>query len=163
LPHPHFTGKKQVNQDVAEMQRRARLLLANIKEDGHQIVVPTIVVGEWLTGIDRAKHGSFVEALKASFVLAPFDEPAAAKAAQLWQDAADVPKEEKPSRALLKADAMIIATAYSAGARLFYSHELKVRKLATLVGMEGRDLPTAGKNLFAEHIPPPPRAKKKPD
>jgi predicted nucleic acid-binding protein len=163
MPEPHFKGKKQINQDVAEMQRRALLLLSTLQEEDADVVVPTITASEWLAGIDPVKHGTFLAKLDSFFTLAPFDPPSAALAAKLFQKVYELPKAEKPTRVCLKADVMIIASAKISGAAKFYSHDEKVRKIAVLAGMAGIDLPTNGNNLFAE-IPadkPPKKSDKK--
>ena len=162
LPVPHFKGKKSASQDVAEMQRRSRLLLGMLEEGKNNVLVPTITVAEWLTGIDPKKHGSFIASLHESFRIVPFDIPAAAFAAQLWQQARELPKDDKPQRVCMKADVMIVASAKMGGATHFYSHEAKVRRLVELAGMTPHDLPTRGSNLFSE-LPAENMSKKKPE
>ena len=53
-------------------------------------------------------------------------------------------------RATLKADVMIVATAKIAGAAAFYSHETKVRRLADMAVIVGKDLPTHSEDLFID-------------
>jgi len=160
LPEPHIKGKKPPStQDVAEMQRRAKFLLETLAEENADVVVPTITVSEWLTGIDPSKQGTFISELQESFTLAAFNPKAAAIAAKLFQDVQNLPAEDKPQRKCMKADMMIVATAKAADAVRFFSHEPRVRKYVELVGMEAKDLPKTGTNLFSGVPNPDPKKK----
>lgn len=161
LPHPRRKGARPTVQDIDEMQRRSLILLHELRESNSTIVVPTITASELLAGIEPVHHGRFLAELQDQFMLAPFDLPASSLAASLFQFAAELPKEEKPTRMVLKADVMIVASAKTAGATQFYSHEPRVRKIVERAGMEPKDLPTQGSSLFTEEemkLPP----KKKP-
>jgi predicted nucleic acid-binding protein len=161
MPQPQEKGTAP-KPYVVEMQRRAKLLLRELAAAEDDIVAPTITASEWLCGIKPTKHGSFLAALQESFILAPFDLPAVALAARLFQEVRQLPKSEQSERPRLKADVMIVATAKVAGARRFYSHDEGIRKYAKMAGMEPKDLPVTGSDLFAE-IPdhPPPKKPKK--
>ena len=150
LQKPHHKGKKATNQDVADMRRRAKLLLRTLAEAKETVVVPAIVVSEVLLGIRPAEHGEFIAALQEHFFMPPFDVRAASLAAQLWLETRELPKEQQPARTTLKADVLIVATAKVAGAEVFYSHDGNFRKLAGRAGMRGEDLPTHSENLFID-------------
>jgi predicted nucleic acid-binding protein len=80
------------------------------------------------------------------FVCPSFDLPAAAIAADLWSRHKQLPSDLKyDSRHVLRADAMIVATAKAAGATDFYSCDKKCRALADFV-MAAHDLPTRDEN-----------------
>ena len=116
-----------------------------------------------LRGIEPSHHGTFLAELNDQFHLAVFDLRAAALAAMLFQQSESLPKEAGVARACIKADILIVASAKVAGATQFYSHEPRVRKLAVLAGMEGKNLPTQGSNLWTEldmKLPPKPTKKK---
>jgi hypothetical protein len=101
--------------------------------------------------------------LKSQFHLPVFDLPTAAYAANLFQQVHQVPKTADVTRACVKADVMIVATAKIAGAREFYSHEPRVRHYAELAGMIAKDLPAQAKNLWTEEemkLPPSPKKPK---
>jgi hypothetical protein len=136
-------------QDVAKLIERAGILFQNLKDQKEQIIVPTIVVAELLCPIDPKDHGDFVSEIQKRFFCPPFDLAACALSAKLWQfhkELAD--KEKHTSRPALKADVMIIATAKTAGASTFYSHEARCRKLAEHAGMKASDLPTHRENFL---------------
>ena len=71
-------------------------------------------------------------------------------AAKLWLDHRGLPKGEQIERVVLKVDIMIVATAKAAGAKTFFSHEPKVRRLVESAGMQARDLPTHSEDLFID-------------
>jgi hypothetical protein len=147
------------------MQQRSRILLHELQRDGEAIIVPHVTVSEWLRGVDPAQHGAFLAELDEQFELAPFDMPSAALAAKIHIDAeADPPPKdetETATRACVKADVMIVATAKMAGVTTFFSHEARVRHYAKLAGMEAKDLPKNGSHLFTkEEMDLPPTKKK---
>lgn len=105
------------------------------------IVLPTVAVSEILVPVPTSQKGALVAALSKKFVCPPFDLPAAAIAAELWSQHKSLPKDlQYGSRHVLRADAMIVASAKAAGATEFFSHDRKCRALADLV-MTARDLP----------------------
>ena len=133
-----------------ELETRAQILLRQLEEDKAEIVVPTIVVAELLTPIKVAKHGDFIAELRRRFICPPFDLQSASLAADLWQRHRELPRKDQLARNVLKADVLIIATACVAGAKLFYTHERKCRRLAQLAKLETFDLPTHHENLFID-------------
>jgi predicted nucleic acid-binding protein len=139
---------------VADMQRRASILLSELEEDEATIIVPNIVVAELLLAVPSADHGKFVAELQNRFFMPTFDLRATVVAASLWQAHRKLPPGEQIERTTLKSDVMIIATAKVAGATKFYSNDDKARKLANLARLDGVDLPLRSRDLF----PPSPPA-----
>ena len=133
-----------------ELRQRARILIRQLTDDKATVIVPTVVVAELLVPIAPEKHGGFIHELRQRFVCPPLDLQAAAFAASLWREHRKLSPKEQIKRTTLKADVLIVATAYLAGARVFYSHDAKCRRLATLAKMEGRDLPTHHENMFVD-------------
>lgn len=142
--------KRSSTDDDLALQQRAWMLLEMLHDEQRQVVVPTIAVAELLTGIPHAQHGQFVAELQQRFFMPPFDVRAASVAAKLWQDHRGLPKSDQLARSVLKADAMIVATAKVAGATDFYSHERKARRLAELAGLNAKDLPVHTGNFLHE-------------
>ncbi|HVA48043.1 MAG TPA: PIN domain-containing protein [Pirellulales bacterium] len=141
---------KSATDDDLALQQRAWMLLEMLHDEKRQIVVPTVAVAELLAGIPHAQHGQFVAEMQQRFFMPPFDIRAASVSAKLWQDHRGLPKADQLSRSVLKADALIIATAKVAGATDFYSHERKARRLAELAGLSGKDLPVHTGNFLHE-------------
>lgn len=142
------TGPAPAGQDVPEMRRRAEILIEELSDQGERIVVPTVMVAELLAKIEPRKYGDFIATLQERFFCPPLDLRASALAAELWQRHRSLPLDQQLPRIILKADVLIVATARVAGARIFYSHEPKCRKVAELAGMESRDLPVNPGNIF---------------
>lgn len=139
-----------VRKDGTEEQRnRARYLFQKLEEeDDAQIVVPAIVVAEYLVPVAEANRARVASALSERFRIVPFDVRSAALASRLFETF-------KPSRAtgtpgardLLKADTMIVASAKTAGAQVFYTDDEDCREMASTV-LAARPLPNIPSSLF---------------
>jgi predicted nucleic acid-binding protein len=129
--------------------KRARYLFNELEQDDAQIVVPSVVVAEYIAAIaDQPERDQTVAEMSVRFILAPFDQRDALLAAQLWRDGKS--KRElgsKGSRVCLRADVMIVATAVGHGAREFYTNDTDCLKMAKKV-IDARPLPEMGANLF---------------
>jgi PIN domain len=102
-----------------------------------RVIVPSIVAAELLYDLPPERHESFLAALSRNFIVAPFDMKAASAFSKLWRErrtdgTVKALQNDAPvrTRTELKADAMIIATVISRGAREFYSHDDGVVKIA---------------------------------
>lgn len=139
---PRKPGKS--SKELEELRVRAKLLLHMHRED--IIVLPTIAVSEVLVPVPASQRGVLVTQLSSRFVCPAFDLAAAAIAADLWSRHKKLPGDlQYKSRHVLRADAMIVAGAKSAGATEFYSHDKRCRALADIV-MRGCDLPKSDPN-----------------
>jgi predicted nucleic acid-binding protein len=135
--------------EQAEYQRRGNVLLRDLEEQEAELIVPSIVIGEYLCGINPKLHSRVIAEFNDRFYAIPsFDLAASAKAAELWIAHRKLPKEDQLIRNHLKVDVMIIACAKVARATRYYSHEPKCRTIAKLAGMTPRDLPTHSENLL---------------
>ncbi len=128
---------------------RARDLFTELDESDAQVLVPSVVVAEFLAGVPRAHHVSLLDVLNRRFEIPPFDVRTAAVAAELWRDAAsrnphlkNLVKEAFPGteKAKIKADMMILATALVRKADVLYTHDGPLRRVAE-ERIEVRDLP----------------------
>lgn len=124
-----------------DLQTHAKILLHKLRND--TIVLPTIAVSELLVPVPPAQQGLLIASLSKRFFCPNFDMPAASIASQLWASHKKIDTQlQYKSRHVLRSDAMIIASAKSAGATDFYSHDKKCRALAKCV-MKAFDLPTS--------------------
>ncbi|MCL2646048.1 MAG: PIN domain-containing protein [Phycisphaerales bacterium] len=139
--------KDNPTEENADFHRRAELLMKQLTRDKAIVVLPTIVIGEYLCKVPKSSHGQIVAKLQERFRIVPFDVRASSMAADLWQKRQNLPH----SRRLLKADMLVIASAEAAGAERFYSADAECRAVAELV-MEAYDLPTFNEKLFDDDV-----------
>jgi predicted nucleic acid-binding protein len=143
--HPKKTDETKIEESI----RRSKYLLRELSDPEIHVVVPMICVAEVIAPLPDAKRGEFIAELQERFVLQPFDTRAAAIAAKLRELSASAGKDTQYGRLVLKADTLIVASAKSAGATVFYTNDVNCRKLANII-MEGKDLPTIAPDLFID-------------
>lgn len=125
------------------MGGRGAFLFTELNEDKAQIVLPAIVVAEYLGPIPPEQQSEVTAAISERFIVVPFDLRSAAISARLFEEGkAQLPPGKPGARRQLKADAMIIATAVAHGAREFYSEDEACLRLAGTV-VEAKRLPNA--------------------
>ena len=131
--------------------KHAKYLFQGLNKQKAQIIVPSIVVAEFVTPLATTKQREeMIIRLQKRFLLAPFDANDAAIAAELWNDGKKS-REMKQSgaRVRLKADAMIVATAYGHGAQVFYTDDDDCFNMAQKI-MRARKLPTISTYLWPD-------------
>ena len=127
---------------------RTKLLFEKIDPEKDTVIVPLIVVSEILVPVPATQRLSVVSKLQEMFELYPFDLPAATIAADLVARHGTLSSTQQYNeRQVLRADAMIIASAKAARAEKFYCHDKKCRALASLI-MEACDLPTGDETMI---------------
>jgi predicted nucleic acid-binding protein len=111
---------------------RAKAFLDELDAEQAEILVPAVVVSEFLAGVAKEQHTELLNVLNRRFQIPPFDARAAAVAAGLWRDAAERNpdlreqiREAFPgtTRVKIKADIQILATAISRKAEVLYTHD----------------------------------------
>ena len=108
--------------EIMDLQKRSKVLLENLRIAGHELCVPTVAIAEYLCGIDTKKHMEVLLEFEQWFKYRPvFDIRASAKASEIWRGHRKLPKAEQLGRRLLKLDVMVVASAFVAGANIFYS------------------------------------------
>ena len=137
-----------------EMIPRCQAFLEELDAIDAEILVPSVVVAEFLAGAPKEQHTELLDVLHRRFELPPFDVRMAAVAAQLWREGAEqnphlreqvrqlFPGTEKSK---IKADMMILSTALVRRADVLYTHDGPLRTVAQN-RLEVRELP-----------PPPPK------
>jgi hypothetical protein len=137
---PSKIAKRCVSFD--DLRDRSKLLLHRAATKKNAILLPTVAISELLVPVPRGQQGALIALLQRMFVCPPFSLPAASIAADLLARHKGLPRNQQyDQRHIVRADAMIIASAQAAGATDFYSHDKKCRTLAGLV-MTAHDLPT---------------------
>ena len=138
-----------------EMKRRARILLVDLSKRQDTIVVSAITVAELLVKIPKQDHGKFIATLQDYFYCPSYELPTCSHAADINSRYLDSIRQSGGAavhggRDLIKADTLIVASALSAGAEVFYSHDDRCRKIATMAGIVAKDLPSHSENLYEE-------------
>ncbi len=131
--------------DITDLRARAKLLIYKAADREDTIILPTVAISELLVPVVPARRGALARELEKVFQCPPFDIPAATIAADLWAEFKKVRQAQDSTgqRNVLRADAMIVASARAANATHFYSHDTQCRTLAELAGMIALDLPVA--------------------
>ena len=138
-------------QGDSERVKRARYLFKQLSSEDAQIIVPSVVIAEFVTPCSsRREREEVVAKMRERFLIAPFDAKDAILAADLWTRGKK--KREmgrRGSRVSLRADALIVATAHNHGAHAFFTEDKNCFKMAELV-MEARPLPKIAPDLFTD-------------
>nr|VFK66974.1 MAG: Predicted nucleic acid-binding protein, contains PIN domain [Candidatus Kentron sp. UNK]VFK72472.1 MAG: Predicted nucleic acid-binding protein, contains PIN domain [Candidatus Kentron sp. UNK] len=120
-----------------EMVPRTKAFFEDCVKTKSSIMVPSVVVGEFLMGIEPDNHAATIKRLQDSFILQPYDSLAAAVFAKLWQRRKESgllgrirTESLRATRSELKADCMIIATAIARKVDIIYSHDVGLKKFA---------------------------------
>ena len=149
--------KKEAVHGQEDMISRATALIDRLEMSGKRLLIPTIVMGEFLIKIPPDALQATIDHLNSSFMIAPYDALAAihyARLQRLWDSTGARSGEpfEGKTRHELKADRMIVATAVAAGAQRIYSHDKALRAFAEGY-IEVFDIPvTIEQGDFFNHI-----------
>ena len=132
-----------------ERIKHAGILFDELEEDEATVVLPAIVVAEYITPLRTQKERERTSAALAKrFQVEVFDIRDAVLAAKLWNDGKTRREKAKPNvRTCLRDDTLIIATAVNRGAKVFYTEDDDCFDMAKRAGMNAKKLPTIG-NLF---------------
>lgn len=149
-------------QGTSEQLERAKWLFEELEAERAQVLLPTIVISEYLVPVDKRHHAAIIEAINGRFLVKPFDVECASLAAELFKiGKAKRPQNVPMGREVLRSDTLIIATAKVHKAKVFYSDDADCRALANEV-MEARPLPINSPSLFAGESGPKTRSRPKP-
>ena len=122
--------------------RRAHLLVAELERDKAVIIIPSVVVTEYLKEIAQDDRDRAANEIASWFKVEAFDLEDTVLASKLWDDGeAHRRREEEGYRNKMKADAMIIAVAINRGAGEFFSEDGDSRKMATRWGLQADSIP----------------------
>lgn len=128
--------------------RHAGYLFAELDRDHAQIILPSIVVAEFLVPISDDARPAVVASLRERFLIEPFDTKDTIMAARLWNyGKANRAMGAPGARVILRADTLIIATAAGHGATEFYTDDEDCFAMASQV-MTAKHLPTIAPDLF---------------
>lgn len=134
---------------------KAEYLIKKCAEEKNRLIIPSVVMAELLCPIPLKSHDKYFGIMGKTFRIIPFDDLAAKYFAEIWQknkDSRTTARKNGISRAEIKVDYMIVATAAAHGAFCIYSNDphlnvfsegyVEVRKLP--------DVPPEQLSLFEE-------------
>ena len=142
--------KEQSEPSQEEMILKSKRFLKNLEENGIQIMIPSPAYAELLMVIPPDLHPLFGNLISKSFMITPFDAQSASVFAEIWQSKSNVIEELKRhphnTRAMLKADCMIVSIAVARNAMCIYSEDEGVKKFAEGF-IEARSIPAIPEQL----------------
>ena len=131
--HPLIWGiKEQCTDGQEDMIPLTKKFIESIDNDT-AVLIPAIVVAEFLLPIPQDLHAMVINLFNRNFIIAPFDALCASKFSLIWNtnknDAQELLKNGA-TRAELKADSLIVATAVARKAECIYSYDRWIRTIA---------------------------------
>ena len=120
--------KEEADNGQDEMISRTKALLQNLEEDDKKILIPSIVIGEFLIRTPEAAYQTIINLIQTNYMVAEYDIMAANHFAKIWNAkknsaAVESIKESGATRKELIADRMIVATAIANKVECIYSHD----------------------------------------
>lgn len=132
--------KRQAIPDQQHMIERTRTFLQKLQDEGVTVVIPTVVLAEFLNHIPTEHHPNIIQQLSKSFVLAPFDAKTASLFSDIWKKKHGNGAIPTKPREGLKVDTQIVAVALANQASVIYSEDKDIRNFANGL-IEVRDIP----------------------
>ena len=126
--------KEQAKEGQEDKISLAKRFITKLSDDDN-VLIPSIVMAEFLIPIPPDQHAMVINLFNKNFIIAPFDAHAASKFALIWQtnkppDTAKQLIKDYATRAELRADSMIVATAVARKAECIYSYDRWVKTFA---------------------------------
>lgn len=137
--------KKQSSPSQVDMIPRAEYLFDWLDTNGHEILIPTIVLAEVLAPEPLEKQAVITDIISKKYRLQDFDIRAAYHYGQLLmnriEEAKINAKEFNIDNQKMKVDYLIVASAMAAGASCIYSTDSHLKSFGNRV-IDIKDLPT---------------------
>lgn len=132
---------------------KAKYLINKCEKDGIKIMVPSVVVAEVLCALEPGLHNAVSELMHRRFIVPPFDTKAALHFAKMWRNKKQLKDDSEMSisRAEMKADFMITATAFARGANCIYSEDAGLKNFAQDY-IDVRSLPNVERQMSIEDV-----------
>ena len=122
--------KREATPGQEPMIQKALHYLEHLDKSKDRIIVPSVVVSEFLANVPDEREVALLQVLSQKFMIAPFDAPAAVLAARVWRkNSSGNPslvrqlKDEGVKQAKIKADLQIIGTALARRADRVTTHD----------------------------------------
>jgi len=125
---------------------RTQLLFQQLHQDKAEIIIPSVVLSEFLMGIEKIEVAKYFKEINKFCKIYSFDTAVAFKLSEIFQNIKqdglyEELKNEGRTKQCIKFDSMIIATAIIQRASIIYTYDGGVKKIAEKEGIEVRNLP----------------------
>ncbi|MGV3485363.1 MAG: type II toxin-antitoxin system VapC family toxin [Planctomycetaceae bacterium] len=132
---------------------RAAELIKDQHDMKQPILIPSVVLSEYLVGQEESRHAQVIAALGKSFYIAPYDTKAAMIAAKLFnrKTYGDIKAGHAVQGQCLKADYKVLATAIAHGATALYVDDGWFKKIVQS-HIAIRDLPPLRKHVIESTV-----------
>jgi predicted nucleic acid-binding protein len=124
--------RKEPAPDRPDLVERCIHLIETISNRTGGVMIPSIVLSEYLVGLPFVDQARSVSVFKKHFFVAPFDAKAAEIAAEIYSrvEFGKIKAQSNQCRQCVKADIKIIATAIAHGAARIYTDDDHFRSMA---------------------------------
>ncbi len=130
-PAPQGLSPQQI-EERQKLGSKVKGLVQYLSNQDTHILIPAIVVAEYLTKVPNELHGHVINLLSPKFIIAPFDTKTASIAADIRNKKAAVlkgtPNQEKEC---LKVDILIVATALQHNCKVIYTNDDDMNTIAS--------------------------------
>ena len=122
--------KREATPGQEPMIEKAARYLEHLDKCKDQIIIPSVVVSEFLANVPDEREAAVLKALEKRFMVIPFDTLAAVYAARIWRKNSEGNpspiqqlKADNFTKAKIKADIQIIGTALARKAARITTHD----------------------------------------
>jgi predicted nucleic acid-binding protein len=128
-----WVDNDSVQDDQRPYLQRTHQLLTLLEKQKDKVIIPSIVVAEMLVSIPQGQFAEAMSIIQSQWRVGDFDLRAAGVFAQMrqhWKERLKgVTSGESMTKAELKADLLIAATAVAHGCDILYSHDTRLRSM----------------------------------
>ncbi|MDN8569322.1 PIN domain-containing protein [Enterobacter hormaechei] len=127
---------------ISDPEKRAEALIDHVDSLGGAVLIPTPVLAEFLVGIDKNQHQTYINLIKSQscFEIVSFDEIAAIECAQMPNLKELKQMMSSDSAAKVKFDRQIISIAKSTGVKEVWTHDRGVYNRCKTLGITAKSL-----------------------
>lgn len=139
--------QKRSKPSQADMIERTINFLNWLENEQQTVIVPPPVLSEFLMKIPQRDHDRITREIQSRFIVPPFDAITAAMHARIWQtNSNNGLHSENDDRERIKTDSLIVAVAVVSKAKILYSEDTGLQKLAKGF-IETRGIPIVPRQL----------------
>ncbi|MGO2458846.1 MAG: type II toxin-antitoxin system VapC family toxin [Ewingella sp.] len=127
---------------ISDPHKRAEALIDHVDRLGGSVLIPTPVLAEFLVGIDKNQHQTYINLIKSQscFEIVSFDEIAAIECAQMPSLKELKLMMNTDTAAKVKFDRQIISIAKSTGVKEVWTHDKGVFNRCLSLGITAKSL-----------------------